>query len=274
MIVNVCDVTGLPIECTKSSENIKYTIEERHPTMTSGHKIYLKKKSDNQYVSPLHDIPLNTEEQDVFRVVIVMPNRTSQEKRIDMKRDMNPIVNVPPQETGPDSPVLQWAYGALPQTFEDASKIDPRTFQKGDNGQLDVIVLGKSSNTSGAVVRVKIVAAYPMIISESMTDWKMIAIDVNDKRAAKVNSIQNFNGEFPNFLDKIKTWLIKYRVKPGQHDNQVFQVVDAQTAVQVVKEKHNFWKILQEAPESSESEVKRFNTTLNNHWWMEKVIIQ
>lgn len=87
MKVYICYITVLPIECTTSNEDdIEYKTEYKRFSIW-----YVKKCSDNSYVSPLHDVPLNTGKKGVFRAVIVMPRLNPEKNRIITV--MNPIVN-------------------------------------------------------------------------------------------------------------------------------------------------------------------------------------
>lgn len=247
-------VTVLRVDCTTSSEDVQYK------TKLSGETLYLMKCSNNGFVSPLNDVPLNTGQRDVFRAVIVTPKLSTEEKTIKTDRLMNPLVFVN------KSVGLLWHYGALTQTFEDKRVIDPTTHKKGDNGQLDVFVFGEHAYDYGAVVNVKIVGAYPLINKKShCTNWQIIAVDANDPRAGTIDNVQNFEREFPKFLIEIEKWASTFDVNAGEPINEILQVVDSPAAVQVVNDKHNLWRAWQET-EKYVIGVSPYNTTLSNKW--------
>jgi inorganic pyrophosphatase len=84
------------------------------------------------------------------------------------------------------SPVL-FNYGALPQTYEDPAVNHPDTGKPGDADPLDVIDIGYARLERGEVVRVKVIGAMALI-DEGETDWKILAINLNDPRANEIRS--------------------------------------------------------------------------------------
>ena len=72
------------------------------------------------------------------------------------------------------------------QTWENPGVVDHLTGAKGDNDPVDVVELGSALHTRGAVVPVKVVGVIGLI-DEGETDWKILAIDVNDPIAAQLN---------------------------------------------------------------------------------------
>ena len=79
-------------------------------------------------------------------------------------------------------------YGAIPQTWEDATHTDPSTNLKGDNDPLDVIEIGTKSCESGDVYPVKVLGVLGMIDGGDM-DWKLVTVAVSDPMAARVNGV-------------------------------------------------------------------------------------
>ena len=65
--------------------------------------------------------------------------------------------------------------------------MDERTGCKGDNDPIDVCEIGHRVAKRGDVVQVKILGTVALI-DEGETDWKIIAIDINDPMAAQLNS--------------------------------------------------------------------------------------
>ena len=56
-----------------------------------------------------------------------------------------------------------WNYGALPQTWEDPSHLDPDTQAKGDNDPLDVCEIGQRIHQRGEVIQVKVLGTVALI---------------------------------------------------------------------------------------------------------------
>lgn len=77
-------------------------------------------------------------------------------------------------------------YGAFPQTWENPGTVHPDTNAKGDNDPIDVVELSGNAGKTGDVKHVKILGTYAMI-DEGETDWKILAIDVNDPHANQLN---------------------------------------------------------------------------------------
>lgn len=98
-----------------------------------------------------------------------------------------------------------WNYGALPQTWENPDHIEPSTGCKGDNDPIDVIEIGYRVAKRGEVLQVKVLGAIALI-DEGETDWKIIAIDIKDPVASKVNDISDVDQYFPGLLRATVEW--------------------------------------------------------------------
>lgn len=72
------------------------------------------------------------------------------------------------------------------QTWEDPTIITADTNAKGDNDPIDVCEIGQEIAYRGQVKQVKILGVMALL-DEGETDWKLIAIDINDPMADKVN---------------------------------------------------------------------------------------
>jgi inorganic pyrophosphatase len=73
----------------------------------------------------------------------------------------------------------------MPQTWEDPNHIHPDTQAKGDNDPIDVCEIGESVGYTGQVKQVKVLGAMALL-DEGETDWKIIAVDINDPLADKL----------------------------------------------------------------------------------------
>jgi len=83
-------------------------------------------------------------------------------------------------------------YGAFPQTWEDPNFVHPETQAKGDKDPLDVVEIGEAVGKTGEVKQVKALGVLAMI-DEGETDWKVIAIDIKDPLAEKINDIADID---------------------------------------------------------------------------------
>ena len=109
-------------------------------------------------------------------------------------------------------------YGAFPQTWEDPEHTDANTGAKGDNDPLDVCEIGDIIPSRGEIKQVKVLGVLAML-DDGETDWKIIAIDVNDPAAAKLNDIEDVNKEKPGLLDGIREWFRNYKIPDGKPRN-------------------------------------------------------
>ena len=66
----------------------------------------------------------------------------------------------------------------------------------------------------GSVVQVKILGTVALI-DEGETDWKMLAIDVTDPLAEKLNDLEDIEREMPGFLDATVEWFRIYKMPDG-----------------------------------------------------------
>lgn len=74
--------------------------------------------------------------------------------------------------------------------LQDPAHTSPHTLAGGDNDPLDVIELGTRQWRTGSIVRVKLLGVLAMI-DEGETDWKVIAISVEDPLASHLHDIQD-----------------------------------------------------------------------------------
>lgn len=86
------------------------------------------------------------------------------------------------------------------QTWEDPNQQHPETKAKGDNDPIDVIEIGEQVGYTGQVKQVKILGVMALL-DEGETDWKVIAIDVNDPLAPKLNGMCGKDDMYMNMHD-------------------------------------------------------------------------
>uniref|UniRef100_A0A0R3SGT1 Inorganic pyrophosphatase n=1 Tax=Hymenolepis diminuta TaxID=6216 RepID=A0A0R3SGT1_HYMDI len=202
-------------------------------------------------ISPFHDIPLRSA-PDVFNMVVEIPRWTNAKMEICKEELLNPIKqdvkkgklryvnNIFPHKG------YIWNYGALPQTYEDPAYIDENTKAKGDSDPIDVCEIGNQIIPSGSVIQVKVLGILAMI-DEGETDWKVIAINVKDPLAEKLNDIADVEKHMPGFLDATRDWFRNYKVPTGKPKNAFAfdeKYQDKAFALKIIDETHEQWKSL------------------------------
>lgn len=195
-----------------------YGIIKQGSKYTKDYKVYLTK--DDKIISPWHDVKLKIDSE-VYNVVIEIPRFTNGKFEIDKKEEMNAIKqdvkkgevrfihNVYPYKGFP------FNYGALPQTFEDPSIIDEQFKTCGDDDPLDFVEIGSVNHEIGDVVQVKILGCL-CFIDNNETDYKIIGIDINDKLASSINSMEDVDVHMPGITSGIISFFKNYKIPDGK----------------------------------------------------------
>uniref|UniRef100_A0A669QIZ7 inorganic diphosphatase n=1 Tax=Phasianus colchicus TaxID=9054 RepID=A0A669QIZ7_PHACC len=139
-----------------------------------------------------------------------------------------------------------WNYGALPQTWEDPNHTDKITGCCGDNDPVDVCEIGSKVRSSGEVVQVKVLGVLALL-DEGETDWKIIAIGVDDPEAQKIHDINDVRKHKPGYLEATIDWFRCYKVPDGKPENHFAfngEFKDKDFAVEIIKSTHEYWKAL------------------------------
>jgi len=224
---------------------------ERGSAFTDSYRVFFKKA--DKFISPWHDIPLFADEkQKHFNMLCEIPRWTNAKMEIATKELLNPIKQDVKKgklrfvdNCFPHHGYI-WNYGALPQTWEDPNHIDAATKAKGDNDPIDVCEIGYRVARRGDVYPVKMLGVIALI-DEGETDWKLIAIDVDDPLADKLNDINDVEQHMPGFLGATREWFRIYKIPTGKPENQFAfngQFKDRAFAHEIIQETHEFWKKL------------------------------
>ncbi|KAI8377538.1 inorganic pyrophosphatase [Radiomyces spectabilis] len=216
---------------------------------TLDYRVYFEK--NGVPVSPFHDIPLcANEEKTIFNMIVEIPRWTNAKLEISKEDAFNPIK----QDTKkgklrfvrncfPHKGYI-WNYGALPQTWEDPNQKHPETKARGDNDPIDVIEIGEQVATVGQIKQVKVLGVMALL-DEEETDWKVIAIDVNDPLAPKLNDIEDVEKHLPGLIRATNEWFRIYKIPDGKPEN-VFafsgEAKNKKYATDVIWETHEAWK--------------------------------
>jgi len=196
-------------------------------------------------LSPFHDIPLWVDkEKGIANMVVEIPLGTRPKLEISRDQPLNPIKqDIKKGALRYVHDAYPFNYGAFPQTWESPFIVDESTKAKGDNDPLDVCEISGKAHKTGDVIQVKILGTYAMI-DEGETDWKILAIDVNDPLADKLNAHSDIPKEV---TDKVFTFLRDYKIPDGNPPNNFAfnsELKDRGFALKVTNEIHEQWVAL------------------------------
>ena len=83
------------------------------------------------------------------------------------------------------------------------------------------------------------------MIDEGETDWKLLAIDVNDPLAEKLNDVADIEKEMPGFIAATVEWFKIYKMPDGKPANEFAfnaEPKDKAFALNIVKELNQQWQ--------------------------------
>ncbi|KAJ2496273.1 Inorganic pyrophosphatase [Coemansia sp. RSA 1972] len=237
---------------------------------TLDYRVFVEK--DGKIVSPFHDIPLFADEANgIYNMVVEIPRWTNAKMEISKEDPLNPIK----QDTKkgklryvrnafPHHGYI-WNYGALPQTWEDPNQTNSDTKCVGDNDPIDVCEIGEAIGHVGQVKQVKILGVMALI-DEGETDWKVLAIDVNDPLAAKMNDVEDIERYMPGLLHATNEWFRIYKIPDGKPENQFAfggEAKKKEYTLDIVKETAEAWSDLISG-KSNAGGIALANTQLGN----------
>ncbi|KAI8809837.1 inorganic diphosphatase [Cladochytrium replicatum] len=235
---------------------------------TLEHRVYIEK--DGQLVSPFHDIPLFANaEKTIVNMIVEIPRWTNAKLEISKEEAFNPIKQDVKKgklryvrNCFPHHGYI-WNYGALPQTWEDPTHAHPDTQAAGDNDPLDVCEIGENVGYTGQVKQVKILGTMALL-DEGETDWKLIAIDVNDPLASKLNDIEDVEKHLPGLLRATNEWFRIYKIPDGKPENTFAfggEAKNRKYALEVVHETHEAWRRLISKSIPNETDKYKISTS-------------
>ncbi|NXP37950.1 IPYR pyrophosphatase, partial [Leiothrix lutea] len=189
-----------------------------------------------RYISPFHDIPIYADAGKVRgeRFMSLFFQISTKEPLNPIKQDVKKgklrfVANVFPHKG------YIWNYGAIPQTWEDPGHKDENTGCCGDNDPIDVCEIGSKVCSRGEVIRVKVLGTLALI-DEGETDWKVIAINVEDPEADSYNDIEDVRRMKPGYLEAVVCWeFLLFLNGTGAEED---------FALDVIKGTHEHWKAL------------------------------
>uniref|UniRef100_A0A8D0L0R6 inorganic diphosphatase n=1 Tax=Sphenodon punctatus TaxID=8508 RepID=A0A8D0L0R6_SPHPU len=190
--------------------------------------------TDGKYISPFHDIPLFV----VFNMVVEVPRWTNAKMEIATKEPLNPIKQ--------DVKKGKLRYVSNIFLHKDPHHKDNSTGCCGDNDPIDVCEIGSKVRFPGEIVQVKVLGVLALI-DEGETDWKIIAIGVDDPESQKIHGIDDVRKHKPDYLEATVDWFRVYKVPDGKPENQFAfngEFKDKDFAVEIIQSTHEYWKAL------------------------------
>ena len=233
------------------SRKIESLIMERGEAGTKDYRVHvLAKGEEDMTVAELrlwHDVPLVAEGSNgsQFNFICEIPKCTRRKFEVATTEGHTPIKQ--DEKAG----VLRefkkgdifFNYGCFPRTWEDPRHISPDTGYPGDNDPLDVCEIGLRQVQTGEIRPVKVLGVLAMI-DDDETDWKVVAIDAEDRWAPELNDIDDVERLIPGTVSLIREWFRTYKIPDGKPPNKFAldeRCMDAAYAHKVIHETHRFW---------------------------------
>lgn len=178
-------------------------------------------------ISPWHHIPL-TNDDGTYNMVVEISKYTYTKLEVNLKSPYNPITqDLKKGKLRYYNSAIYWNYGAIPQTYEYKKHIykcltknNEHIYLTGDSDPLDIVDIGHASLKIGQVVPVKILGAFTLIDQGEM-DWKIIAINKEDKHFDHINSIEDIDKYYPSTVNMLLEWFRYYKLP----DTKKFNII-------------------------------------------------
>lgn len=214
---------------------------------THDFRVYLT-DDKGSVLSFFHDLPLYADKsKKYFNMVIEIPRGTDAKLEIATGEPMNPIRQ--DEKNGKLRFVALkylWNYGAFPQTWEDPNVTCHHTGLNGDRDPIDVLDISPTIASIGEIRTVKVLGILALK-DEGETDWKVMAIDVKDPLADKINELDDIEKFFPNLLNQTREWFRTYKVPDGKPENEFAlngEFKGKDYTLQIIQETCNYWENL------------------------------
>lgn len=256
-----------------STASSPFRIDERGARNSFEYRIFYRDNS-GKVISPWHDIPMFADEKRrIYNMVCEIPRWTNEKMEIATDEPLNPIKHDTKGKSLRYVPNLfphhgyMWNYGAIPQTWENSNHKYKETGAAGDNDPIDVIEIGSRIAKRGDVLQVKVIGVLG-VVDEGETDWKLIAIAVNDPEVDRLNDADDISKVKPGLIKESVRWFRDYKIPDGKKANTIAfegKVQSRKFAEEKIVESHNFWKDLIHG-KTSKSGLFLSNTSLqDNH---------
>jgi hypothetical protein len=130
-----------------------------------------------------------------------------------------------------------------------------------------VCEIGSKKQTLGNVIQVKPLGSLGLI-DEGEADWKVIAIDVEDPLASKLNDLNDVQTYMPGLLEAMVDWFKIYKVPTGKPENRFAlnngkEFFDKNFTLKIIEHDHKSWLgLLKKSFDSTKISV--LNTSLKD----------
>ena len=194
----------------------KYGVEKKGEYPSMEFRIFFNE--DGKPVSPWHGVPLHNADG-TCNFICEIPKETKAKMEVATDEELTPIKQDTKKGKLRDYPYnIHWNYGMLPQTWEDPSHKNEATGVLGDNDPMDVVEIGDVTCDMGGVYDVKPLGVLAMI-DDGEIDWKLLAVRLDDPKAAACGSLEEVEAAFPGQMDAIREWFRDYKVPDGKPQN-------------------------------------------------------
>ncbi|KAL3173286.1 hypothetical protein MRX96_012411 [Rhipicephalus microplus] len=171
------------------------TVERGCPN-TMSYQMYFRK--GDKYISPFHDIPMFADEaNNIYNMVVEVPRWTNAKMEMNTKEPLNPHQAGHKEREATLCPQLLSSSRLHLELW--CHPTDDKTNCKGDNDPIDICEIGYRVAKRGEVIQVKILGVVALV-DEGETDWKLLAIDVNDPLAKDLNDVGDIEKHMPGLL--------------------------------------------------------------------------
>ena len=103
--------------------------------------------------------------------------------------------------------------------------------------------IGLRQVQTGEIRPVKVLGVLAMI-DDDETDWKVVAIDAEDRWAPELNDVEDVERLIPGTISLIREWFRTYKIPDGKPPNKFAldeKCMGAKYAHKVIHETHTFW---------------------------------
>lgn len=208
---------------------------------------------DGKPISFWHDVPLypDSSNKQIVNFVVEIPRWSDGKVEIRRPEPLNPMFH-DDKKGAPRFVESVWphvsypfAYGSIPQTWENPNLDHDFTGFPGDKDPMDLFDIGQDPGYSGQIKQVKVLGGLAINDGDE-TDWKVLGIDMKDPLAALVNTHEDVEKYRPGTIAAFRDWWTYYKVARG--DNVIPIIGDTyQNATFIkdtVEQSHKYWQDL------------------------------
>jgi len=241
---------------TRSVTTASYGKKEEGSFPSTEYRIFFTE--GEKTISPWHDVPLYNDDG-TLNAIIEIPKESQAKMEVATDEKSTPIKQDMKKGKLRDYPYnINWNYGMFPLTWEDpAHKNDEVEGMFGDNDPVDIVEIGSKTHAMGSVIKVKALGVLAMI-DDGELDWKVIAIDASDEKAAACNDVADVEKEFPGTIDAIRTWFRDYKIPDGKPANKYGlndECMNKEYTMKVIAETHEFYNALMSGKRENTEEL-------------------